>query len=105
MLTLSETIVAILDPFATLFQDRTWRKAQILLAGAILTPGRRTVTAALRIMGLSDDRSYARYHQVLSRASWSPLAASRVLLRLLLEHLDRGSGPLVFGIDETLERR
>ena len=105
MLTLSEAIVAVLVPFAPIFQVRTWRKAQILLAGAILTPGRRTVTAALRIMGLSGDRSYARYHQVLSRASWSTLAASRVLLRLLLEHLDRGSGPLVFGIDETLERR
>ena len=56
-------------------------------------------------MGLSGDRNYARYHQVLNRAAWSPLQLSQVLLRLLLQHLDRGDGPLVFGIDETLERR
>ena len=105
MLTLSDAIVAVLVPFAPIFQVRAWRKAQVLLVGTILTPGRRTVAAALRVMGLSGDRNYARYHQVLSRASWSTLAASQILLRLLLEHLDRGSGPLVFGIDETLERR
>ena len=105
MLTLPDAILALLVPFAPLFEVRTWRKAQILLVGAILTPGRRTVAAALRVMGLDGDRSYARYHHVLSRASWSSLAASQVLLTLLIRHLDRGSGPLVFGIDETIERR
>jgi hypothetical protein len=56
-------------------------------------------------MGLSDDRSFAQYHHVLNRAVWSPLQLGRVLLGLLLRHLDRGDAPLVFGIDETLERR
>ena len=56
-------------------------------------------------MGLGGDRNYALYHHVLNRAVWSPLQVSQVLLRLLLQHLDRGEGPLVFGIDETLERR
>ena len=56
-------------------------------------------------MGLSDDRNYARYHQVLNRAVWSPSEAARILLLLLLQHLDQGDGPLIFGIDETLERR
>ena len=83
----------------------TWQKAQVLLVGAILTPGRRTVAAALRIMGRSDQRDYARYHEVLNRAVWSPRQAARILLMLLLQHLDHGNGPLVFGIDETLERR
>ena len=105
MLTLPDSIVAVLLPFATLFQRRTWIKAQVLLAGAILSPGQRTVASALRIMGLSGDRNYARYHHVLNRAAWSPLQVSQVLLRLLIQHLDRGDGPLVFGIDETLERR
>ena len=105
MLTLPDTIVAVLLPFATVFQKTTWVKAQVLLAGAILSPGQRTVAAALRVMGLCGDRSYARYHHVLNRAVWSPLQVSQVLLRLLLQHLDRGDGPLVFGIDETLERR
>ena len=63
MLTVPDAIVPVLHPFATLFRSPTWLKAQILLVGAILPPGQRTVAAALRIMGLSDDRNYARYHQ------------------------------------------
>ena len=105
MLTLPDAIVAVLVPFATLFTSPTWRKAQLLLVGAILTPGQRTVAAALRVMGHSDDDNYSRYHEVLNRAVWSSRAVARVLLALLLQHLDRGDGPLVFGIDETLERR
>ena len=101
MLTLPGTILPVLIPFATLFRSSTWQKAQVLLVGAVLSPGQRTVASALRVMGLSGDRNYARYHHVLNRAAWSPLQVSRVLLRLLLQHLDRGNGPLVFGIDET----
>ena len=55
--------------------------------------------------GLSDDGNYARYHRVLNRAVWSFRGVARVLLVLMLQHLDGGDGPLVFGIDETLERR
>ena len=105
MLTLPDAIVALLVPFATLFTSPTWRKAQVLLIGAILTPGQRTVAAALRVMGRSDQRDYARYHEVLNRAVWSSRQAARILLVLLLQHLDGGDGPLIFGIDETLERR
>ena len=105
MLTLPETIIPVLTPFATLFQRRTWMKVQVLLMGAILTPSKRTVTWALRVMGLSDDGAFGKYHQVLNRASWSWLKLSRVLLCLLLRYLDSADGPLVFGIDETLERR
>jgi hypothetical protein len=105
MFTLPEVIITILIPFATLFQRRTWMKAQVLLIGTILTPGKRTVTSALRVMGLSNAGTFANYHHVLNRARWSPLKLSQVLLRLLLHYLDRKDGPLVFGIDETLERR
>ena len=105
MLTLPTAIVAVLIPFATLFTNPTCQKGQLLLVGAIVTPGQRTVAAALRVMGLSDDRNYARYHAVLNRAVWSSREVAHVLLLLLLQHLDRGDGPLIFGIDETLERR
>ena len=98
MLTLPDAIVAVLLPFATLFTYPTWRKAQVLLVGTILTLGRRTVAAALRVMGLSGDCNHARYHHVLNRAAWSPLQVSQVLLKLMLQHLDRGDGPLVFGL-------
>ena len=105
MLTLPDAIVPLLAPFAMLFTNPTWQKAQLLLVGAILTTGQRTVAAALRVMGRSDKRDYARYHEVLNRAVWSPREAARILLLLLLRHLDHGDSPLVFGIDETLERR
>ena len=36
---------------------------------------------------------------------WSPRRSAGILLGLLLEHLGPSRGPLVFGIDETLERR
>ena len=105
MLTLPDAIISLLMPIAALFQRRTWLKSQLLLVGAILSPGKRTVTSALRVTGLEDDRNFARYHHVLSRAVWQPLQLGRTLLWLLLQHLDQGDGPLVFGIDETLERR
>ena len=93
MLTLPNAIVPVLSPFATLFRNPTWLKAQVLLVGAILAPGQRTVASALRVMGLSDDRNYARYHHVLNRAVWSPLQVAQALLGLLIQHLDYDAGP------------
>ncbi len=104
MLTLPDAIISLLNPFAPMFQARTWSKVQVLLIGAILATRKRTVTSALRVMGLSDDTSFARYHRVLNRAEWSPLRLAHCLLLLLVQHFDHGDGPLVFGIDETLER-
>src|ERR671916_615487 len=97
-------MVQALAPFAPLFSKRVWQHAQVLLAGAILAPGRRTVSSALRAMGLDQEKQFHRYHRVLSRASWSSREASRILLGLLLEAFV-GEGPLILGIDETLERR
>ena len=105
MLTLPDAIISVLQPFSNMFRQQTWTKAQLLLVGAVLAPRRRTVTSALRVMGLSDDASFAKYHHVLNRAVWSPLQLSRVLLMLLIEHLAKEGEPLVFGIDETPERR
>lgn len=105
MLNLPVPIITLMEPFRPLFRKPTWGKAQILLVGAILTTGKRTVTATLRVMGLNDETDFAKYHQVLNRASWSPHQASEMLLRLLLSSLDQGQKPLVFGLDETIERR
>ena len=105
MPSLPASIIFLLQPFAALFGARTWRKAQVLLVGAILAPGKRTVSSALQVLGLQEQRDFARYHHVLSRAVWSSLAVSRVLLSLLLRHLAPATGPLVLGIDETVERR
>jgi len=94
-----------LAPFAPLFSERVWQHVQLLLAGAILAPGKRTVASALRAVGLEEERRFCRYHRVLSRAAWSGQEASRVLLGLLVEAFVSEGGPLVLGIDETLERR
>jgi hypothetical protein len=102
--TLPPKMVQALAPFAPLFSKRLFRHAQLLLIGAILAPGRPTVSSALRAMGLDHYKRFHRYHRVLSRARCSSLEASRILLGVLLEAFVR-EGPLIVGIDETLERR
>jgi len=97
-------MIRLLAPFAPLFSRRVWQNAQVLLMGAILAPGRRTVSSALRAMGLDQQKRFHRYHRVLSRASWSSRDVSRILLGSLVEAFV-GEGPLILGIDETLERR
>ncbi len=104
MRTLPATMIRVLAPFAPLFSERVFEHVQVLLAGAILAPGKRTVSSALRAMGLDQHKQFHRYHRVLSRASWSSREASRVLLGLLVERFVP-QGPLVVGVDETLERR
>lgn len=91
--------------FAVLFrQRRTWHNARLLLIGAILAPGVRTVTSVLRVMGHRRDRHFVNFHRVLSRASWSSHEASRILLQLLVRSFVP-TGPIVLGIDDTIERR
>jgi hypothetical protein len=105
MLNLPPAIMKVLTPFAPLFHAKTWRKVPILLFGTILTPGKRTVTAALRVVGLKEESPFSIFHQVLNRASWSSLAVGHCLLDLLIRSIYPANEPLVFGIDETIERR
>src|SRR5438046_2308281 len=103
MLCLPPWIAAALAPFAPLVSRRVWAHAQVLLAGALLVPAQLSV-AALRAVGLAQTARFHRYHRVLSHARWSGLAVGRVLLALLVAAF-APDGPLVFGLDETLERR
>lgn len=91
--------------FAPVFSDRAWTHAVLLVVGAILSPEKRTVTAALRVMGLSEEKQFGKYHRVLSRAVWSSRELSRILLGLLITVLLSADSPLLIVIDETLERR
>jgi hypothetical protein len=102
---LPEAIILVLAPFAPLFSQRVWRHAQVLLLGAMLTPGARTVTAALRVMGLSTERHFTTYHRVLNRAAWSARHGSQILLGMLITMLVPPGATLVLGADDTLERR
>jgi hypothetical protein len=101
---LPQEIVAVLAPFAPLFADRSWAKAQTLAVGALLATGRRTVASALRIMGRAGERHFTNYHRVLNRDAWSCLAAGQVLLGLVLAVLP-ADAPIVLAADDTIERR
>jgi len=100
---LPDDIAIVLSMFAPLFSQPTFEHARLLLVGAMLAPGRRTVAAVLRLMGLADEPQFQRYHRVLNRATWSSRQAAGLLLRALVAVF--GVGPLIFGLDETLERR
>jgi hypothetical protein len=93
-----------INAFSCLFSRRVFQHAQVLLMGAILAPGQRMVTSALRVLGLDQEPSFQNTHRVLNRAKWSGLAAAGILLRLLVRAFV-SIGPVLVGIDETLERR
>jgi len=101
---LPAAIAPILLPFSPMFTAPTWRHVRVLLIGTLLAQGPRTVTAALRAMGLANERGFEKYHHVLSRASWSGLQGAKILLGLLLPLLPAG-WEIIILIDETLERR
>ena len=104
MTLLPKWFTGVLEGFVPLFSARIWPQVQLLVVGAVLSPAKRTVTAALRVLGLTDDPRFGTFHRLLNRARWSSLQASRVLLGLLMAAF-APSGPLVFGLDDTIERR
>jgi hypothetical protein len=102
MLTLPVNLMPLIGYFAPQFSKRVWNHVQVLLVGALLTPGRRTVTAALRVCGIGEEKHFQNYHRILNRARWSSLALARLLLRLLLRTF-ASDGPLIIGLlDATL---
>jgi hypothetical protein len=109
MLDLPQAIIQGLRPFERVFSERVWEWAKVLLVGAILAPGKRTVTSALRVMGLSEEAQYQNYHRVLNRArlegNRSSYGLSCILLRLLIEAFVPAGATLVLGLDDHIERR
>jgi DDE superfamily endonuclease len=91
--------------FVDLFTRPTWSHVPTLLAGAILAPGRRTVTATLRILGRERDPDFSTFHRILNRAAWSSRAAAGRLLILLIKTFVPSGAPVVIGLDDTIERR
>src|SRR6266536_3993607 len=105
MLDLPPAIVLVLRLFEPVFSERVWAWATVLMVGAILAPGQRTVAAILRVMGQSGERQFQNYHRVLNRARWSGLAVSRILLVALVAVFVPADAALVVGLDDTIERR
>ena len=104
MALLPKWFTGVLHRFAPLFSARIWPQVQLLVVGALLSPGKRTVTAALRVLGMADDPRFGTFHHLLNRARWSSFQASRVLLGLLITAFVP-SGPLILGLDDTTLRR
>jgi hypothetical protein len=102
---LPERFLSRLAGFTDLFTRPTWSNVLVLLAGAILAPGRRTLTTALRILGRECDPDFCTFHRVLNRAEWSSRAVARQLLILLVKALVPSGAPAVIGLDDTIERR
>jgi len=98
-----EDILAVLTPFSTIFlRPKTASKAMLLLVGAILCRGGRTMCAALKILGMQGEKHFDKYHRVLNRDAWNPLEGGKILLKQLMGSL---TGPLVIAVDEHIERR
>jgi DDE superfamily endonuclease len=97
--------LSLLTPFAVAFTTPTFRHALVLVSGTILANGRRTVAAALRAVGLGEERRFTTYHRVLNRGVWSALVLSRLLLDLLVRTFLASDAPLELVVDGTLVRR
>src|SRR5205085_5664837 len=97
-------VSAVLAAFVPLFTHPSWLRAQVLLCGVLLAPANHTVTAALRALGLAGEPGFQNYHRLLNRARWSARQAAQVLLKLLVEAFVP-SGPVILGLDDTIERR
>jgi hypothetical protein len=102
---LPERFLSRLVEFADLFTRPTWSNVLMLLAGVTLAPGRRTVAAALRILGRECDPDFCTFHRILNRAAWSSRAVARQLLIVLVKALVPSGAPVVIGLDDTIERR
>lgn len=104
MIGLPTEILSVLFAFAPLFSTPVWQKACTLSVGAILSVGKRTVTSALRVMGMKDDKHFTNYHRVLNRAKWDALSGAKILLGLIICAIP-SICPLIIAVDETIERR
>ena len=104
MRTLPQGMAAVLQPFTRLFTSPTWQHMLVLLTGAILCQGARRVSTILRVMGLSQEKRFEKYHRVFNRSKWNSITGAKILLGLLLPLLP-ASLPVLIVVDDTIERR
>lgn len=104
MPSLPNTILSLLAHFSQIFTKPTWKHAQVLIVGAIICIGKRTVTSAMQILGLSNEKNFSKYHRVLNKANWNSWRLVKILLGLLLSLVPK-SFPILIAMDDTIERR
>ena len=86
------------------FTAPSWEHVLVLVMGAVLAPGKRTVSACLRMTGRAEAKNFSSYHQLLNRARWDTRAMARRLLVMIIDRFVP-DGPVVIGMDDTIERR
>lgn len=104
MFLLSPAMMDVFNIFSCLFTAPTWANLQVLMTGTILCQGARRITSVLRVMGLSQEKRFEKYHRVLNRAQWNSMKGAKILLGLLVQLLP-SSWPLLIVVDDTIERR
>lgn len=105
MLSLPPRFLRTISKFSVAFRKDVWPKAQLLLTAAIICPGSRTICNLLRTVGLQEERCFAKYHRFLNQDKWSAKYLAGQLLGLLVKAFIEKDEALVFGLDDTIERR
>jgi len=102
MAIIPEPLRRLIRPFARAFTAPTFRRFTTLMAGAVLTTGRRTVANLLRTVGGLATGHPSSYHSVFSRRRWSTWALARALAGILLRRFGPDE-PVPLAGDDTVD--
>lgn len=102
MTNLPTTMLQSLAIFLPLFSKPTYQSFLFLFHAHVLCKGRRTITEMLKRMGLRQIKNYSKYHDFFSKAKWSTLNGSKILL---LKLISLTPTTVTFSFDTTMERR
>lgn len=102
MTNLPAPMIQLLSIFLPLFSSPSYQSFLFLFQAHVLCKGRRTVTEMLKRMGLRNLKNYSKYHDFFSKAKWSTLNGSKILL---LKLVSLSPDNIVFSFDTTVERR
>ena len=83
------------------FSTPTYNRFLVLLLGALLTTGRRTITNILRTVRHQAPGHGASYHRVCSQRRWSTWVMARALIGFLLDHVVP-PGTVLLAADDTV---
>ena len=98
---LPDFAVPVLSMFQPAFSTPTYHRFLVLVLGALLTTGRRTITNILRTVRHQAQGHVSSYHRVFSQRRWSAWALARMLITFLLDHVVP-PGPVLLAGDDTV---
>jgi hypothetical protein len=97
-------ILNIFHIFSPVFSSPCWKKAVSIFVGTVLCKHKHTTTNILRALGLSQSSTFCNFHRFFNRDKWSMTEAAKILAQKIIS-VFIPEGPILIGIDETLERR